>query len=255
VKRRNFITLLGGTVIAWPLAARGQQPAMPVIVYLSSASPERDAGRLRAFRQGLRETGYVEGRNVAVEYRWAEEQFDRLPALAADLARRHATVMVAIGSTSAVLAAKATTMTVPIVFTTGGDPVQLGLVASLNKPGGNLTGVTTLNVAVVPKRLELLRELIPTATVVALLANPNSPTLTETTTRNAQGAARTLGLELHVLQAGTEREIDTAFATLVQLRAGALAIGLAKSSSSPHWRSATPCQRSTNIASSLRPAA
>jgi ABC-type uncharacterized transport system substrate-binding protein len=225
IERRKFLATLGGAAAAWPLAARAQQRAMPVIGFLHTASRDGSAVLVGAFRQGLKETGYVEGENVAIEYRWADNQGDRLPALVADLVGRQVTVIATPGSTPATLAAKAATTTIPIVFFVGGDPVELGLVASLNRPGGNVTGVTTLNVEVVPKRLELVHELIPTATIVALLVNPTSPTLLVTTTRNAQGAARTLGLELHVLRASTEREIDTAFATLVQLRAGALVIG------------------------------
>ena len=194
---------------------------MPVVGFLSSESPDGYADRVRAFRQGLSETGYVEGRNVAIEYRWAEGHYDRLPAMAADLVRRQVAVIVA--NTPAAPAAKAATTTIPDRLF-GGDPVAAGLVASLNRPGGNLTGVTTLNVELGPKRLELLHELVPTATVIALLVNPTNPNA-ETLSRDLQAAARTLGLQLHVLHASTERDFDTAFATLAQLRAGALVIG------------------------------
>ena len=216
--------MLGGATVAWPLAARAQ-PAMPVVGFLSSGSPAPYAHLVRAFRQGLSEAGYVEGRNVAIEYRWADDQNDRLPALAADLASRQVTVIAAPGSTPAALAAKAASTTIPIVFFTGANPVQVGLVASLNRPGGNLTGVTSLNVEVGPKRLELLHELIPTATVVALLVNPTNPPLAETLARDLQAAARSLGLQLHVLQASTEDDFDTVFANLVKLRVGGLVIG------------------------------
>jgi putative tryptophan/tyrosine transport system substrate-binding protein len=225
VKRREFISLLGGGAAAWPLAARAQQPAMPVVGVLSAEWPDLFTDRLRVFRDGLRETGYVEGGNLAIEYRWAEGRNDRLPALAAELVRRQVSVIVTAGSTPAALAARAATTTIPIVFYLGADPVEVGLVASLNRPGGNLTGVVTLNVEVAAKRLELLHELVPTATIVAALVNPTAPVLAETMTRDLQAAARTLGLQLHVLQASSERQIDTAFATLDQLRAGGLVIG------------------------------
>jgi putative tryptophan/tyrosine transport system substrate-binding protein len=223
MRRREFIALVGSAA-AWPAAASAQQPAIPVIGFLSTTSPEVYAVRLRAFRQGLKEEGYIEGQNVAVEYRWAGDQEDRLPTLAAELAGRQVTVIVAGGSPSSV-AAKAATATIPIVFETAADPVKLGFVTSLNRPGGNLTGVTNLNVEVGPKRLELLRELIPTATKVAVLVNPTSPALTEQFLRDLQAAAPALGMQLHVLHASTERDFDMIFATLGQLRADALLIG------------------------------
>jgi len=224
MKRREFFTLLGGAA-AWPLAARAQQQAMPVIGFLGSASPDRWAGRMRAFHQGLSETGYAEGRNVAIEYRWAEGQNDRLGLLAAELVGRQVTVIVTPGSTPAGLAAKAATTTIPIVFEVASDPVELGLVTSLARPGGNITGVTSLNAEVGPKRLELLHELVPTATVVGLLVNPTNPNLAELTTKNLHAAARSLGLKMHILHASADRDFDTVFATLNQLRAGALVIG------------------------------
>ena len=198
---------------------------MPVIGFLSSASPASYAIRLRAFRQGLNEAGYVEGQNVAIEYRWADGQNDRLPALAADLVHSQVDVIVAGGGTPAAVAAKTATATIPIVFAVGGDPVKMGLVASLNRPGGNLTGITALNVEMGPKRLELLHQVVPTATIIAFLVNPTSPTLAEAHSRELQAAARTLGLELHVLNASNDRDFATVFATMVQLRAGALVIG------------------------------
>jgi len=222
--RRRFITLLGGAAV-WPRAARAQQPAMPVIGYLGSESPDAFAGRLRAFHHGLSETGYVEGKNVAIEYRWAENQYDRFPVLLADLIRREVSVIVAVTGTPPALAAKAATRNIPIVFVTAGDPVALGLVASLNRPGGNLTGVATLTVELAPKQLEVLRELVPTAPIIALLVNPTNPTNAETLSRDLQAAARTLGVQLQVLHASTERDFDAVFASLPQLGAGALVIG------------------------------
>jgi putative tryptophan/tyrosine transport system substrate-binding protein len=224
MQRREFITLLASTTAAWPLSARAQQPAMPVIGFLGTASPDLYAKALSAFRQGLSETGYVEGRNVTIEFRWADSQNDRLPALAADLVRRQVKVIAAPGSTPAALAAKAATATIPIVFQVGTDPVAAGLVASLARPGGNVTGVTTLNTELGPKRLQLLRELIPTAKIIALLVNPTSPFITENISKDLQSAARTLGLQLHILNASTERDFDTVFATFAQLRADALVI-------------------------------
>jgi putative tryptophan/tyrosine transport system substrate-binding protein len=221
MKRRDFIALLGGAT-AWPLAARAQQ-ATPVIGWLGSETREAEDLRIVPFRQGLKEAGYVEGQNVMIEYRVAEGQYDRLPALAADLVRRQVSV-VALTGLPAALAAKASTATIPIVFQIADDPVQVGLVASLGRPGGNMTGVSSLHVELAPKLLELLRELVPTATAVALLINPANSARAQSTTREAQAGARRLGLELHILHASSEREFDAAFASLVQLRAGALAI-------------------------------
>jgi putative ABC transport system substrate-binding protein len=222
MRRREFVAAVGG-VVAWPLTARAQQT--PVIGYLGVGSPESDAFRLLPFRQGLGETGHVEGRNVTIEYRWAEYKNDRLPALAADLVRRQVTVIAVPGSTAGALAAKSATTTIPIVFAVAVDPVAAGLVASLSRPGGNLTGAAQLATDVGPKQLELLRELVPTATVVALLVNPSSP-IAETTVRDLRAAATIFGLQLHVLHAKSELDFDTVFASLVQLRAGALLIGV-----------------------------
>ena len=210
--------------MVWPLAARAQQPGMPVIGFLGSSSPDRFARPLSAFRQGLNETGYVEGRNVTIEYRWADGQNDRLPALAADLVRRQVNVIAAPGSTPAALAAKAATATIPVIFQVGTDPVAAGLVASLARPAGNVTGVTNINTELVPKRLELLRELIPTANIIALLVNPTSPFITESISKDLQSATRALGLQLHILNASTEHDFDTVFATFTKLRADVLVI-------------------------------
>jgi putative tryptophan/tyrosine transport system substrate-binding protein len=223
MKRRAFITLLGGAA-AWPLAVRAQQAAMPVVGFLNSGSPDVDGDRVRAYRQGLSETGYVEGRNVTIEYLWADDHNDRLPALALDLVRRGVNVIVT-GGTPATLAAKTATTTIPIVFILSTDPVEAGLIASLNRPGGNITGVTGLNVELAPKKLELLHELLPSAASVALLVNPTNTVATANETRTVQAAARILGLQLHILHASTERDFDAAFASLAQLRAEALLIG------------------------------
>jgi putative ABC transport system substrate-binding protein len=221
MKRRDFIALIGAAA-AWPLAARAQQPTIPVIGFLSGASAWEYTYVVTAFRQGLKDTGYVEGQNVAIEYRWAEGHYERLPTLATDLLSRHVTVITANGP--AAVAAKAATTTIPIVFAVAVDPVEAGLVASLNRPGGNLTGVTALSVELAPKKLQMLHELVPTATIIALLVNSANPNA-ETQSRDVQAAARALGLQLHVLHAANERDLDTAFVTLAQLRVGALVIG------------------------------
>ena len=224
MRRRECITLVGGVVLAWPLAARTQQLRMPVIGWLSSGLRETDdAVRLPAFRRGLDETGYTEGRNVAIEYRRAEEQIERLPALAADLVGRQVSLILAAGSPAVALAAKSATTSIPIVFDNSSDPVQLGLVASLNRPGGNVTGVTTVSAELEAKRLGLLRELVPSATSVAVLVNPTRPGL-DAQLAQIQQAARVLGLPLHILKASSPRDLDEVFETLVQLRAGALVI-------------------------------
>ena len=259
MKRRGFITLLGGAAAAWPLGARAQQPPMPVIGFLNGGSPDLFANLVHAFRQGLKETGYIEGQNLAIEYRWAEGENDKLTSLAADLVRRRV-ALIGATTTPAALAAKAATATIPIVFFVAGDPVELGLVASLNRPGGNLTGTTTLTLEVGPKRLELLHQMIPTATNIALLVNPTSPNLAEAQARDLRTAARAFGLQIHVLQASTERDFDTVFASLVQLRAGGLVISsdsfyLVGANSLPRWLPATPRLRSILSARTPRPAA
>ena len=223
MKRRKFITLLGGAA-AWPLAARAQQPAMPLVGFLNPTSPDPNVDLLRAFRQGLKETGYVESENVAIEYRWAENQIDRLLSLAAELVRKQVAVIATTGATVAASAAKAVTTTIPIVFLTGADPVESGLVASLARPGGNLTGINLLTIDLTAKRLELLRELVPAATRVAVLANPAGPA-PEAMLRDVETAARAMGLQVQVLNAGTSPEIDAAFASFVRERPDALFVG------------------------------
>jgi putative ABC transport system substrate-binding protein len=219
--RREFITLLGGAAAAWPLAARAQQPAMPVIGFLGAVSPTET---VRGFAQGLKETGYTEGENVTVEYRWAENQLDRLPILAADLVRKRVAVIVATGGTAPAIAAKAATTTIPIVFTAPDDPVELGLVGSLSRPGGNLTGIYFLVGELVPKRLELLRELVPAMTRVAVFVNPANPARAESQVKEAESAGRQMGLRIQIFHAGTGREINAAFATLAHERPDALLV-------------------------------
>jgi len=222
MRRREFITMLGGVAAAWPLAARAQQAAMPVIGFLNTRAAGEDPHPLAAFHQGLREAGYVEGRNVTIEYRWAEGHNDRLSVLAADLVRRQVTVIAA--NSQATVAAKAATTTIPIVFITGADPVQVGFVASLNRPGGNLTGLSTLDTELGPKRVQLLHEMLPKAGTIAALVNPTFPG-SDIQTRDLQVAASTLGLQLHILHASTEHEINTAFTDLTRLQASGLVIG------------------------------
>jgi putative tryptophan/tyrosine transport system substrate-binding protein len=223
VRRRDFVKIIFGSAAIWPVAVRAQQSAMPVIGFINLASAKGYSRQLAAFLKGLGETGYVDGQNVVIEYRWAEGQEDRLPAMAADLVRRQVAVMAAT-TTPAALAARAATTTIPIVFELGADPIRLGLVASLNRPGGNVTGVTQLNVVVAPKRLELLHELLPTASVIGLLVNPANLSLAEARTKELQAAARTLGLQLDILNASNERDLDAVFAKLSQSRTGGLVI-------------------------------
>jgi len=222
--RREFVTLLGGAAAAWPLAARAQQPAMPVIGVLDARSPGTTESLLRAFRQGLRDTGYIDGENVALEYRWAEDSVDRLPALAAELARRRVNLIAAIGPTTA-LAAKAATTIIPIVFTVNEDPVGLGLVVSIARPGGNLTGINVFNAEVTPKRLDLLRELVPGAAHVGVLVNPVNATVTETTLRDVAAAAHATGVQVKVLNASTSQEIEAAFTSFMHERPDILFVG------------------------------
>src|SRR5882757_11250191 len=224
MRRREFITLAGVAVTAWPILARAQQPAMPVIGFLHSGSLELFAARVAAFHQGLNDTGFVEGRNVAIEYRWAQGQYDRLPALAADLVHRRVAVIAATGGIPSALAAKAATSTIPIVFVAGSDPIKFGVVTSLSRPDSNITGLTAFTSELVPKRLELLHQVVQKAATVALLVNPTNA-VTEIVQRDVQEAARTLGLQLNVVHASVEPDLDKVFATLGQLRAGALVIG------------------------------
>jgi putative ABC transport system substrate-binding protein len=229
MRRREFITLLGGAAVtAWPIAGRAQQPAMPVIGFLNTYSSSDAFAQhfLAAFHQGLKQAGYVEGQNVTVEYRWAGNEYERLRALAVELVRRRVNVIATGSSSVGVLAAKTATTTIPIVFLMGGDPVRLGLVASLNRSDGNLTGVTTLNTELTPKRVEVLRELVPTTTIMAVLVNPtNNSVNVEVELRQAQAAANTLGLQtIHILQASTEPELDDIFSTLIQQRVGGVVI-------------------------------
>jgi putative ABC transport system substrate-binding protein len=222
MKRREFIALLGGAA-AWPLAVRAQQPQMPVIGFLDSGSPAAFAERVAAFRRGLNEAGYVEGRDVAIEYRWAEGHYDRLPTMAADLVGRQMAVIVATGSPNSAKAAQGATKTIPIVFANGGDPIKLGLVSSLSNPGGNATGVSYFNSPLGSKRLELVRNLIPTAAVICFLVNPNNPNA-DSDTKDTEAAAGVIGAKIAVLKAGSESEIDAAFAASVQLRPDALLV-------------------------------
>src|ERR1700730_69898 len=223
MRRREFISLVGGAV-AWPLAARAQQPAVPMIGFLNSGSPDTEGDRVQAYRRGLSETGYTEGRSVTIDYRWADGHNERLPVMAAELIRRGVNVIVT-GGTPATLAAKAATTTIPIVFILSTDPVEAGLVASLNRPGGNVTGVTGLNVELAPKKLELLHELLPSATTLALLVNPTNPIAAENQSRTVAAAARTLGLQVHILHSSTEGDFDSVFARFAQRGVGALVIG------------------------------
>jgi putative tryptophan/tyrosine transport system substrate-binding protein len=225
VRRREFIALLGGAAVGWPLAARAQQPALPVIGFLDTRSPDAMADRLRGFRRGLAETGYVEGDNVTILYRWAENNMDRVPELLADLVRRQVAVMLAGGNISAIFAAKAATTTVPILFIVPEDPVRLGLVTSLARPGGNLTGINFFNAELVAKQLELLHELVPRAARVAVFVNPASVSNTEAIERDAPPAARAMGLEIQFFRASSSREIDAAFATISREPPDALFVG------------------------------
>jgi putative tryptophan/tyrosine transport system substrate-binding protein len=224
MRRREFITLLGGAAVGWPLAARAQQTTMPVIGFLNGASPGEWTRFLTAFRGGLRESGFTEGQNVAIEFRWAEGRYDRLPALAADLVNRRVAVLVATAGTTTAVAAKAATSTIPTVFSTGGDPVKEGLVASISRPGGNRTGVSVLTTALAPKRLEILREVVPKASVIGVLLNPNNAS-TQPQLEDVEKAARVIDQQVRILRASSERDFEPAFATMAQTRIGALIVG------------------------------
>jgi len=223
IKRREFITLLAGAAAAWPLAARAQQPAVPVVGILASVSPAPYAGFIAAIKEGLQQTGYIEGRNVTIEYRWAEGHYDRLPQQAIELVDRGVAVIILVGGGPTIAVAKAATATIPIVFVMGDDPVKSGAVTALNRPGGNATGVNLLTVAMEAKRLQLLHELVPNVAVVAIIVNPNNPQAAEQL-QDLRAAARTLGVEVEVFKAGSPSDIDTAFASLVGRRAGALLV-------------------------------
>jgi putative ABC transport system substrate-binding protein len=235
VKRRDFITLLGGVAAAWPRAARAQQPTMPVIGFLGSETSEQSAARVQAFLHGLGEVGFVEGRNVIIEYRWAEGHNEQLPALATDLVRRQAAVIVSIAGIPGAQAVKAATSTVPIVFYTGADPVAFGLVASLSRPGGNLTGVSSLGDEVGPKKLELMKELLPASRTMGLVLNPTNP-VAETQSREMQPAARAMGLTLHILHSRSESDLDALFASADELRVEALVVGSEQAFYTPGWQ-------------------
>jgi ABC-type uncharacterized transport system substrate-binding protein len=223
VKRRDFITLLGGAAAAWPLAARAQQAAMPVIGFLSSRSPAESTAVVAGFHEGLREAGFVEGRNLAIAFRWAEGRYDRLPALAADLVSVRVAVLLAAGGPPSAHAAKATTSTIPIVFSAASDPIRLGLVSSLSRPGGNITGMGTFNATLLAKRLEILSELVPSAAPIAYLVNPTNPSA-DIELKEISAAAKVLGIELRILNASTEQDLDEAFAALARLRARGLVV-------------------------------
>jgi putative ABC transport system substrate-binding protein len=224
IRRREFITLLGGTTASWPLVARAQQSAMPVVGFMSSASAASWVHFVAAFHDGLKATGFIEGQNVAIDFRWADGHYDKLPMIAAELVRRKVAVIVAAGGAPAVLPAVAATPTIPIVFSTGGDPIKLGIVRSLNRPAGNATGVYVFAADIEPKRLGILRELVPTSALIGVLLNPNNPNA-ETQSSDIQEAARTIGQKIQILYAGTEEALGTTFMTLTQMRADALLVG------------------------------